>query len=317
MNKKDCILPFWFYSGVILVLRKLPLLMRLPVYLIRRKALGDVLWIEPVIRQLSKKHRKVIVYTKFNPLFENYPAHNVIFKNKLNVVEKLLGWLKVFKFILLDKAYEARPQMHFLHAYQLEAGVPQKDEYPRLYLNDAERKEFSHEKPYVVLHINTPSEKNYRKVYGINWEDVVAFLRSKNLQVISPGSQINPIPGVKYCNTSIRQLIALIYNASLFIGIDSGPSHIAASLNIPSILFFGSVNPAYRHFEKQHNAVIMQKPCVYAGCYHTPTKELHGNTCKLVGNEGMPPCTFHTTKELIDNLNKLILKSGRGAIHNA
>lgn len=290
--------------------------MRLPIYLIRRKALGDVLWIEPVIRQLSKRYKKVIVYTKFNSLFENYPADNVIFKNKLNVVEKFLGWLKVLKFILLDKAYETKPLMHFLHAYQLKAGVGKTDEYPRLYLNDFEKKEFANEKPYVVLHIDTPSEKNYRRVYGINWGEVVAFLHSKNLQVIYPGDAANKIPGVKYYNTSIRQLIALIYNASLFIGIDSGPSHIAASLNIPSVLFFGSVNPQFRHFKEMHNAVIMQKPCVYAGCYHNLENELHGNTCKIVGSEGMPPCTIHTTQELIDNLNKLILKSERRAINS-
>lgn len=278
----------------------------LPIFLIRRKALGDVLWIEPVIEQLSKQHKKVVVYTKFNTLFENYPLKNVVFKDKLPVIDKLLGWINIFRFIHLDGAYESRPRMHVLHAYQEAAKVQQTDQYPKLYLSDFERKEFIEEKPYVVLNLHTPSEKNYRKVYGIEWDAVVAYLAAQNFQVIYAGRQPSKIPGVKYLDTSIRQLIALIYNASLFIGLDSGPGHIAAALKVPSLLFFGSVNPEYRHFKNLHDAIIMQKPCDFAGCYHEKTGALHGNSCRFVGDEGAPPCTVHTTEEVINNLSKLI-----------
>ncbi len=39
------------------------------MYLVRKRALGDVLWIEPVIRALAAKHKKVVVVTLFNDLF--------------------------------------------------------------------------------------------------------------------------------------------------------------------------------------------------------------------------------------------------------
>jgi hypothetical protein len=63
-------------------------------YLIRKRALGDVLWIEPVIRQLATRHKRVIVHTRHNELFLNYPLANVIFREKLGLAEKLLWKLE-------------------------------------------------------------------------------------------------------------------------------------------------------------------------------------------------------------------------------
>jgi len=280
--------------------------MGVPIYLMRKRAMGDVLWMEPLIRQLAATHTNVIVSTKNKDLFAHYPLPNVRFADKLNFLEKLLFRLRAPRFINLEGAYEKRPRMHLLHAYQEEAGLPLTNEYPRLYLSEAEKKMYAAETPYVVLSLDSASSRNYRKVYGVDWAQVVTFLQSRGIRVIYAGIKAPGIPGVIHYKTSVRELVALIYNCALFIGVDSAPSHIAASLHKPSLLFFGAVNPDFRHFRDIFNGIIMQQPCEYAGCYHESANTIDGTVCRLVGDEGIPKCSVHSTAEVIVNIQKLL-----------
>jgi heptosyltransferase-3 len=282
------------------------------IYLIRKRALGDVLWIEPVIRQLAARHKKVIVHTKYTELFENYPLPNVVFKQKLNFAEKILWKLESvlntsFLSVSLETAYEKRPKMHFLHAYQQQAGLPATREYPRIYLSDEECKKNLVTAPnYATLHIESFSDKNYRKIYGVDWDSVVQHLVKKGLTVIQIGKNPAPLKNTQHISTSVRDMMVLIKKSSLFIGIDSGPSHIAASLGTPSLIFFGAVNPDFRHFRELLKGHILQQACEFAGCYHEAGKKEEVD-CRLVGQNGIPKCSLHTTeyvKEHIDLLMK-------------
>jgi heptosyltransferase I len=58
---------------------------------------------------------------------------------------------------------------------------------------------------------------------------------------------------------SIGQLIACTRRASLFIGGDTGPLHLAASLNIPTVGIYGPTNPA-RNGPYGNRAVILRHP---------------------------------------------------------
>jgi ADP-heptose:LPS heptosyltransferase len=287
------------------------------IYLVRKRALGDVLWIEPVIRQLATRYKKVIVHTKHNDLFLNYPLSNVIFREKMGLAEKLLWKLEsVFNTstltISLEKAYEKRPEMHFLNAYQLQAGLPQTREYPKLYLSEEElKKDLVAAPKYAVLHIESFSDKNYRKVFGIDWNNVVQYLNEKGYTVVQLGKNPAPLANVQHVSTSIREMMVVIKKSSLFIGIDSGPSHIAASLGTPSLLFFGAINADYRHFRELLKGHILQQACEYAGCYHTSQKE--EVDCKLVGNSGIPKCSLHTNEYVRSQIDSVIKEFGHDA----
>lgn len=281
------------------------------IYLVRKRAIGDVLWLEPVIRQLASRYNKVIVHTKHNDLFENYPLKNVIFRTKLNIGEKIILKLESllkfsYFFINLDMAYEKRPKMHFLHAYQQKAKVRSTNEYPRLYFSDEEfNKTIIDSIKYVVLHLESASGINYRKVYGVNWNVVVEYLQKNGYEVVEIGKMASNIKGAKFISTSLRDMIVLIKKSSFFIGVDSGPSHIAASLQVPALIFFGAVNPDFRHFKSIFKGHILQQACEYAGCYHEATKKEHVN-CRLVGNAGIPKCSLHTNEYVISKIDLLI-----------
>jgi ADP-heptose:LPS heptosyltransferase len=271
--------------------------------------LGDVLWIEPVVRQLAAKYRKVVVYTKYPELFANYPLPNVVVKKELSILEKIVWRLERFLhvrffFIDLENAYEKEPRAHFLLAYQHKAGLPAKEEYPRLYLSDQERVYRPVDGPYVLLHLESLADKNYRKVFGVDWSVVAQHLQARGFQPLQLGKAPPDIPGAPALKSSVRQMIAAISHASLFIGIDSGPSHIAASLGTPSLVFFGAVNPAYRHFPRLFKGRFLQQPCEFAGCYHEGKAGIQPS-CRWVGDQGIPKCSLHSTEYVLNNIDLL------------
>jgi heptosyltransferase III len=54
----------------------------------------------------------------------------------------------------------------------------------------------------------------------------------------------------------MRELIALVAGARLFIGNDSGPAHVAAAAGRPSVVIYGSTNPAqWRPWGVEHRVV--------------------------------------------------------------
>jgi heptosyltransferase II len=95
--------------------------------------------------------------------------------------------------------------------------------------------------------------------------------------------------------TSISELTNYISNLDIFITGDSGPMHIAASLNIPTISLFGPTDPLETSQWKNPNSIIIKKsldcqPCMKRIC---PLK--HHNCMKLI-----------EAREVIDSVSKII-----------
>ena len=78
--------------------------------------------------------------------------------------------------------------------------------------------------------------------------------------------------------TNLTQLIELIKHCSLFIAGDTGPTHIAAALNIPCISLFGASDSKRNHPLNQHSTTIQKEeiscvPCWKTKCKHRPIYE--------------------------------------------
>lgn len=273
--------------------------------------MGDTLWVEPVIRYFAKRVKEVVVVTHHMELFDNYPLSNVRFQYRLKKREKIRLFLEnLFAikkyFINLNGAYENKPKQHILQSYINYANISIPFSKPQLYLSEVEKKELIFDGKYVVLHLENSLGKNYRNIYGVDWNYICNFIKSKGYKVIQVGKTDKKIDHSIYFPThSLRSLISLINQAAFFIGADSGPSHIASSLNIPALLFFGSVNPWYRHFPDSFNGLILQQFCEFAGCYHE-TISTSGQTCKLVGDDGIPKCSLHSNEYVIQKIEALM-----------
>ncbi len=66
---------------------------------------------------------------------------------------------------------------------------------------------------------------------------------------------------------TLFDLISVIGDAAALVGIDSFPTHVAQALDIPSIIFFGSVHPYSRLWPAARAwPLTAELPCI--GCYH-------------------------------------------------
>ena len=279
-------------------------------YLIRKRALGDVIWIEPIIRKLASEFQQVIVYTKYPDLFLNYPLKNVFFKSKLKFYELLLieieRRLKIqFYSVNLEESYEKNANMHILNAYQIKAGISLTREYPVLHLSDEEIHERIFKSKYVLLHLESFSDKKYRNIFGVKWEVIIEYLNSKGFEVVQVGLTSDHITGVHKVKTNLRELISICFHSSYFIGLDSGPSHLAASLGIPSMIFFGAINPEYRHFPEIFNGVLVKKNCEFDNNQSLVINSRYLD-CKFSNNQNTASCSYYSTEEVKLKINDLL-----------
>jgi lipopolysaccharide heptosyltransferase II len=111
-----------------------------------------------------------------------------------------------------------------------------------------------HTKYYAQLADRLIHELNYSAVF--TWGPAEYTIVEEILSYM----QQQAIPACK--TSSVKQLIALIHHARLFIGSDTGPTHIASCLGIPTVAIFGPKDPAiYAPYDKNASVVRKDLPC--------------------------------------------------------
>lgn len=224
----------------------------------------------------------------------------------MHALENLLNTSILF--ISLENTYEKDSKKHILNAYQKKSKLEISEKYPKIYFSEEERmKNIVHFDNYVVIHLESFSSRNYRKVYGIEWDKIISYLTEKGFKIILIGKNKYEFENTIYIKTNLREAMLLINKAKFFIGIDSFPSHVAASLGIPALIFFGAIDPAYRHFKSIFKGEFLQQKCEFNGCYHTDKK--NEVTCRIVGNDGIPKCSLHDNNYILKNIEKLIIEN--------
>ena len=113
--------------------------------------------------------------------------------------------------------------------------------------------------PYAIVH---PGAARGEKMWStVRWCEVIQFLISeKNLNVFITGGRgveefaqidemITRCASPRVCSlagkTSLSELAAIISKARIFVGVDTGASHMADTLQVPSAVLFGSTNPLH------------------------------------------------------------------------
>lgn len=268
-------------------------------------ALGDVLSIEPMLEYFHKKGFRVVLDTNYENwlMFASHPfpvAHISHIHPDIPL-----------KTIELDMAYEVKPKQLRLHSYYDFAGVPMEERIirnPKLRLNIPITKETKLFNKYFVLHTDIRNEE-YRNIHGINWDALVDYLNNNGYTVIHAGAgKHGPIKGAIEMRTPTTPfLMWLVAGADGFIGIDSGISHLASAFDIPSVIFYGSVNPSILYPDISSKSVVHNHGgngcCPAPWCWHDSIGQT-GTKC-VVDNDN-PPCVQYTTEQAIEALNKIL-----------
>jgi heptosyltransferase-1 len=74
-------------------------------------------------------------------------------------------------------------------------------------------------------------------------------------------------------NCSVSELIALTRRASLFVGGDTGPMHLAAALGVPIVALFGPTRPE-RNGPYATRSVVLRRPESVDNNSHTDKPDL-------------------------------------------
>ncbi|MEX2304143.1 MAG: glycosyltransferase family 9 protein [Bryobacterales bacterium] len=130
-------------------------------------------------------------------------------------------------------------------------------------------------RPYAVLHVTAAY---FTKQWAAErFGQVAEYLRGRGLEPIvlaGPGEEavFKQFPGLTgFAGRPLDWLQSLVAGASLFVGNDSGPAHIAAAFGVPAVVIFGSSNSkAWRPWKSPHAVVETDwdcKPCAGDRCY--------------------------------------------------
>jgi predicted lipopolysaccharide heptosyltransferase III len=95
---------------------------------------------------------------------------------------------------------------------------------------------------------------------------VVAITASTEAHVTEKFKQYTTVPVVAFTDLSLPEVTALLSQARLFVGNDSGIAHMAAAVGAPSVVIFGSSNTAHwRPWAKSPAEVVVEEmecqPC--------------------------------------------------------
>lgn len=271
------------------------------IMITREGAMGDVIALEPVLHYYHKKGYRVVLNTlpQFFSLFQNHYF-------KVHHPSELDPRIK-YREINLDLSYESKPKQLHLKSYFEVCGIPESEmdlRKPKLNFNSTpELKLFKNK--YVVIHIDERPQQG-RNIRGIEWNRISTRIRALGYLVIQVGKNESAyIPAAIQINTIETGLLAyVISGCNLFIGADSGPSHIAVATGRKSIVFFGNVNPEYIHPDLDNGPYFIYKEvCNKPACWH-----------EVVGTTGMdcyidkdhPPCSKFDTNDLLKAINELL-----------
>jgi len=254
------------------------------IIITRSGACGDVLAIEPLLRHLHNLGNKVFLNTssQFDDLFEDhdFPVY---------CLRKGRDERVPFTHFNLDGTYEQRPkQLHLLSYFQF-CGIPHPPAINRPVLQPVAPPMFE---KYVVLHLDKRPQP-HRNIRGVSWNIVVDYLKERGYTVFQIGQSDDRIEtsAIRLQTHTLHMLKYIVSGASLFVGIDSGPSHIAVAYGVKSIILSGSVDLRYIHPDMSGISWIHNhdKPvCEKEFCWHSAVTT-EGVPCYV--DDEKPPCS--------------------------
>jgi ADP-heptose:LPS heptosyltransferase len=242
--------------------------------------MGDIVACEPVsgfVRQ--QEPDSFIVWFVRMPYREIVRSFDSV--NSVKSVYCLTTWIRIKKFKLFDRVVDLHindricpycriPHLnsegdvsvtlnnYFDHgsiceAFSKAAGLPTLSDQPRLNTSIAIKKRVNSiglAEPYIVIHCR--SNESCKEWSPDNWSLLLEQLMSVGSTVVEVGHDSN----LHICNItgyrnlcgrlSIMETAEVIRRATLFIGIDSGPAHIANAVGTYGVILLGK----YRAFER-------------------------------------------------------------------
>jgi GT2 family glycosyltransferase/ADP-heptose:LPS heptosyltransferase len=224
-----------------------------PTIVVRRSgAVGDVITASAVPKRLKSlwPQCRVFFCTEVPEALANNPHIEQVLPSR--DFEKLIP--KMAYAFDLDLTYErelSRPYWKSYAEATVFSGEESPDHWtPDLYLSQEDERiadELVGKTPPLVVILAGPTTWPGKDINPRVWAEAIVLLRERGYQVAEIGSGPAFLNGQADFNlvgkTSLPVLAAIMKRAKIYLGIDSGPLHIAGAYGIPSIVFFGCTHP--------------------------------------------------------------------------
>jgi len=270
------------------------------VAIILTQQFGDIVAGEPLTRQLRQKHPDDyilwIVKPVFRELLENNPNLDEILEEFCANQRRLLINSGIFdtvynlqfrnnSYCAVCEVYVENPvadakgitienyyfQGNLLTVQQKIAGLSTEDLLPRLFITDSNKARIdSLQLPEKFLVVHCQSAQNSRNWDNIKWETLIHYLLEKTdfyIVEIGLSSDLN-VNNNRYINLcgklTLLETGEVIRRAALFIGIDSGPAHLANAVGTYGLVMIGKLENFVNHipysgkYKSGENALILR-----------------------------------------------------------
>lgn len=265
----------------------------------RRKAVGDVIMITPVLRELRRRYGSeayIQVVTEEHIVLENNPDISAVAQPA--DMKKEDPW---DLYLNLNDAYEYNVKSHYVDAYLYRAfgnDIKDIDRSLTLITTDEEKQAVEEAiadigAPYVVFHMRRWAWENKNMDPQI-WTLLMAWLEAAypDTKIVTVGAQYDMRAPAKVSEKyidlvdqlSMGEIRHLIANARAFVGGDSGPYHIACTTHTPIVALLSHLDPEQilpwrdGEFGKNVHVVKSQVPCT--GCYARQTPPVRTLVCE-------------------------------------
>ena len=276
------------------------------ILIIKLMTLGDAVLVTPTIKALREKYSDykitLLSMQPWSEIFENNQFIDELIALKDCSKYKIMNhriydiitsefltfknWEYVFQLNCLDHYPEyRRTSLHLRDFYASMAGVyPLKDKKYYIFIDSYEKYKIKqllkdlkiYEKKYVVIHTNAGWQlKNWD---AEKWTQLVELLYKKfgyKTILVGGKNEGKDIHSEYLYNLAgklkLKEVAALIEFSNLFIGLDSGVSHLASCMDIPVIMLFGNTHPkvAEPNCSKYiciHSSASCEIPCSLKFC---------------------------------------------------
>ncbi len=255
----------------------------------RRAALGDVIMSTGVVRELKKRYNCDIDFaTEFPNVYDNNPYVRAIYHTSA------MPDIKNYDlYVNLDDAYENNPVNHYLDSYFYRAfGTSTVDnKQPELFAIDLDTQilnQFFAENDideYIVVHIR----QWYWPLKNMSWDTWYAvfeklFVKNTNFKIVCVGTGQDgyvehPLFVDARDQLTVQQQKLLMDNARCFVGIDSGPYHIAAASQTNIISLHTHLLPE-RILPQNGRAIAILSNVDCVGCNDNQDRPVRQVVCK-------------------------------------
>jgi ADP-heptose:LPS heptosyltransferase len=237
----------------------------------RAGAQGDVILTTPIIRALRVLYPMsfISVQTACKDVFDGNPDVNEV---SFVVPEKQGDYL-----IDLDMAYEKTPDKHIIQAYCDAAKIQLPDEKswrPVLFPTETSRIVAKQRMPdghkYAVIHPGSIRGWVGRQWPWKRFQQIIPLLDTFGYTTVLIGTQDTPDIKARldYRNVPFSHLLGIMERASLFVGLDSMPFHVAQAFGVRSVVLFGSIDPGLRVIPGVPVIPVIAEDVACLGCHH-------------------------------------------------